>query len=302
MILTTKFCLLAGALLLLAPVAVAEPVRMPFKAEPGTSWKIQRKQTTTATYDGRTTEESGVLAATLKVIEADDAGFLMEWTTDSASGEITAIDGMASDLFIGASVRFRTDRSGAPIALANVQTVLDSVTIGMQRKGLDKNPALVDATMKGILEFAPAVQAGYFLTDAAQIAACQGLTLEKGKPVKRTTASPKFGNSPTVDLHITTTLQDAGSAKAPARIQTVEAADMEAIKKAMAEAAKLRAKPGDPPVDIDAAVANLSRTTTRNCSVDRQTGGAQAVTVEVVLSIDTRQVRVVHAITIARAP
>lgn len=103
-----------------------------------------------------------------------------------------------------------------------------------------------------------------------------------------------------VDMEITTTLEEAGSARSPARIRIVEVADQESIRKGLVEVARARLPPGASLSDVNKMAASVTRTTTWNCSVDVRTGIAVAVTIEALLGREDGQVRDVNALTIVR--
>jgi hypothetical protein len=295
-----------GALMLAAPSAMADPVRLPFRAEPGLAWKVDRQQTFTGDSSRGSYNTPSSTSATLKVIEASGGGYVMEWTTTSVTGDATTSDGVAPSVLQGMAIRYRTGPGGHPLELVNEEAVITHLLAAMSRHNVFPGSPALAAARKTFEDMPPADLVRHILGDAANIASCQNLTLDPGKPLVSAAIAPPVPNTPPVRLEVVSTLEDAGSARTPARVHIVQTTNHEDLVAGLIAGTKSRLKPGQViPADAEARLAKFKQVTTIDCTIDRTSGHALAVTIDLAADTGTDiagKIKDVRRITLTRLP
>lgn len=289
----------------LAAPAAADPVSLPFRAAPGDAWSFARYQAFATVRQDTTSTQTSNATGTLKVIARAGDGYLMEWQTDSVTGDAPPVEGVYTAALKGRAIRYRADANGVPLELINPAGVMDALAQSTIAAGVSAgNPELADAR-KALAGMAPAQLARHVLADAARIAACQGLTLEPGKTSTRPGFAPQAPNTLPVRIEIAATLVEIGDA-GRAQIRIEETPNRQDLAASLVASTRSRLKPGQAMApDAEENAAKVEQSTVLTCFVDRATGVAQSTSVNYLA--DTRnelagKIREVRRIDLSRLP
>ena len=253
------------------PLAMADPVGFPFTPEAGTGWKITQSRTITHSDPAKNAGEA-VIAATLKVLEETDEGYVMEWTTRTLTtqGRTLGANGPVPELLLGVPITYTTDAYGTPIALHDFETMFTNIS---KLFGGPLDAAAQERFDKTFGAMDEKTIANVFMQEASIIGQCLNFELDPDEPIRQQVQAPSPLGGPPILTNVEVKLEDAGDATRPARItlrqafvpESATASIMASLERmAGKEAAQAQRKGGKLP-----ALSNDSLIT---CHINTQTG------------------------------